>query len=95
MNITMRATVLQGRRYNMDGNQGAYLIATQQCDGTNPDMIGNELMKLACGYEVIDQLRAHLPGECELICQPMQGAGQKMALKVLSVKPLQPAKAAA
>ncbi|SIQ85489.1 hypothetical protein [Marinobacterium stanieri] len=87
MNITMTADVIQASRYDMDGNKGGSIIVTQKSDGTNENRIGMELMKLACDYGVIDQLRDHLPCKCEIVAQPTQGGGQKMAFKVLSIKP--------
>ncbi len=87
MNITMTADVIQASRYDMDGNKGGSIIATQKSDGTSENRIGMELMKLACDYGVIDLLRDHLPCKCEIVAQPTQGAGQKMAFKVLSIKP--------
>lgn len=94
MNITMTADVIQVSRYDMDGNKGGSIITTQKSDGTNPDRAGLELMKLACDYATVDLLRDHLPCKCEIVAQPTQGAGQKMAFKVLSIKPVT-AKAAA
>jgi len=88
MNINMTADVIQASRYDMDGNKGGTIITTQKSDGTNPDRVGMELMKLGCDYAVIDQLRDHLPCKCEIVAQPTQGAGQKMAFKVVSIKPV-------
>ncbi|PSL12654.1 hypothetical protein CLV44_11612 [Marinobacterium halophilum] len=94
MNINMTADVIQASRYDMDGNKGASIYATQKTDGSNPDRAGLELMKLTCDYGVVDLLRDFLPCKCEIVAQPTQGAGQKMAFKVVSIKPLT-AKAAA
>ncbi|MCP8686072.1 hypothetical protein [Marinobacterium sedimentorum] len=88
MNITLTGQVIQAKRYNMDGNKGAALYMTQKSDGTNEDLVGLEIMKLAAPYEVVEQLREHLPCNCEIVAQPVQGAGQKMSFKVLSIKPV-------
>lgn len=88
MNINMKLQVIQGKRYEVDGNKGAALFGIEKTDGSNPDLIGMDIMKLNCDYELVDQLREFLPCECELVCKPIQGAGQKMSFRVLSVKPV-------
>lgn len=88
MNITMKLKLIQGKRYQVDGNKGGQLFGIEVADGSNPDLIGMDIMKLNCDYDLIDTLRSHLPCDCEVICKPIQGAGQKMSFRVLSVKPI-------
>ena len=87
MNIQMSGQVIQAKRYSMDGNQGANLFLVQEADGSNPDMCGQEIMKLQADYAVVDQLRNHLPCECDIIAKPVAGAQQKMSFKVVQIKP--------
>ena len=95
MNITMQADVIQATRYDMDGNKGASISATQQSDGSNANRAGLDIMKMAADYDVVEQLRAHLPCTCEIVAKPEQGAGQKMSFRVVSVKPVKAQRPAA
>ena len=88
MNMNFEGTVIQARRYDMDGNKGGAIFLTQDSDGDNQDMAGLEIMKMTAAYEVVDQLRAHLPCKCKIVAKPVQGAQQKMSFKLVSIEPI-------
>lgn len=88
MNIQMTGTVIQAKRYSMDGNKGASVFLTQPASGGNDDVCGLDIMKLGADYSVVDQLKDHLPCECKITAQPVPGAQQKMAFKVISIEPV-------
>lgn len=88
MNINMTGDVIQAKRYNMDGNKGGSVYLTQRPDGTNENLEGLEIMKMAAPFEVVDQLKGLLPCKCEIVAQPVAGSGQKMAFKVVTIKPV-------
>lgn len=87
MNMNFTGTVIQAKRYSMDGNQGASIFLTQPSDGENPDVCGLEIMKMTADYTVVEQLRNVLPCECDIVAKPVAGAQQKMAFKLVSIKP--------
>ena len=88
MNITMTGTVVQAKRYSMDGNKGASVFLTQPTSGDNDDVCGLDIMKLTADYGIVDQLRNSIPCECKITAQPVAGAQQKMAFKVVSIEPI-------
>lgn len=88
MNMNFTGTVIQAKRYSMDGNQGASIYLTQETDGDNPDVCGLDIMKMSADYGVVDQLKNVLPCECEIVAKPVAGAQQKMAFKLVSIKPV-------
>lgn len=88
MNVEMIGDVIQAKRYHMESNKGGSILMTQSNDGSNADLAGLEVMKMAADYEVVDKLRSSLPCKCKVVARPVAGAGQKMAFKVLSVEPV-------
>lgn len=88
MNITMTGNVIQAKRYSMDGNKGASVYLTQPTSGDNDDVCGLDIMKLTADYGVVDILRGKVPCECKIVAQPVPGAQQKMAFKVVSIEPI-------
>ncbi|WP_261843500.1 hypothetical protein [Aliamphritea ceti] len=87
MNMNFTGTVIQAKRYSMDGNQGASIFLTQPTDGDNPDVCGLEIMKMSADYSVVELLKNVLPCECDIVAKPVAGAQQKMAFKLVSIKP--------
>lgn len=90
--------IIGATRYDIDGNKGGSLWAYAPADPDDENRVGNEVMKIACDYKHIDQLRNHadkLPAPFVVKAQMKAGAGGKITFKALELKPQEPAKKSA
>jgi hypothetical protein len=88
MQMPMKATVIQASRYDMDGNKGGSIICTNKPSEQMPNRAGLDVMKMTAPYEIVDQLKDYAPCECDLVVEPVQGAGGKMSFKLLKITPV-------
>ena len=87
--------IIGATRYDIDGNRGGSLWAYSPAEADDENRVGNEVMKIACDYKHIDQLRNHanrLPAMFTVKAQMKAGAQGKVTLKALELKPQEPAK---
>lgn len=93
MQTVVRGQVESLTRYEMDGNKGGYVWLSKPTDGTLPNVLGNELMKIKMPFEMFDQKKAefdagklYFPVQMEILCSVAVAAGNKASLTVLSMK---------
>ncbi|MGQ7275473.1 hypothetical protein [Marinobacter sp. V034] len=82
--------IIGATRYDIDGNRGGSVWAYSPADANEEHRVGNEVMKIACDYKHIDQLRNHadkLPAMFVVKAQMKAGAGGKVTFKALELKP--------
>lgn len=91
MKITQVMDVVQCSRYEVDGSRGASVFVLEANDGTNPNLAGNQLIKLPAEYDLFDQIKDHLPAKLECTVSMAQAGGNKGKLVVLAAKPLKAA----
>ncbi|MCG8517322.1 hypothetical protein [Marinobacter sp. CA1] len=87
--------IIGATRYDIDGNRGGSLWAYSPAEADDENRVGNEVMKIACDYKHIDQLRNHanrLPAMFTVKAQMKAGAQGKVTFKALELKPQEPAK---
>jgi len=90
--------IIGATRYDIDGNKGGSLWAYAPAEASDENRVGNEVMKIACDYKHIDQLRNHadkLPAAFVVKAQMKAGAGGKITFKALELKPQEPLKKSA
>lgn len=82
--------IIGATRYDIDGNKGGSLWAYSPAEADDDNRVGNEVMKIACDYKHIDQLRNHadrLPAMFTVKAQMKAGQGGKITFKALELKP--------
>ena len=82
--------IIGATRYDIDGNKGGSLWAYAPAEADDDNRVGNEVMKIACDWKHIDQLRNHagsLPAMFVVKAQMKAGAGGKITFKALELKP--------
>ena len=90
--------IIGATRYDIDGNKGGSLWAYSPAEADDDNRVGNEVMKIACDWKHIDQLRNHadkLPTPFIVKAQMKAGAGGKVTFKALELKPQEARKPAA
>lgn len=89
MKLQMVGTVIQASRYHMEENKGGSILVTNKPTEQNPNRAGLDVMKITSDYETVDLLKDVLPCECDMVVEPVQGAGGKASFKLLSITPKQ------
>ena len=91
-------TVITGRvesltRYDIDGSRGGSIWVSKPNSGKNPNVLGNELIKIKAPYEMFDQLKAKqgegkltFPCQMEIMCDIDMGGGNKAVLTAVSIR---------
>ena len=82
--------ILGATRYDIDGHKGGSVYAYSPAEPDDENRVGNEVMKIACDFKHIDQLRNHadkLPAMFIVKAQMKAGAGGKVTFKALELKP--------
>jgi hypothetical protein len=82
--------IIGATRYDIDGNRGGSLWAYSPAEADDDNRVGNEVMKIACDWKHIDQLRNHagnLPSMFTVKAQMKAGQGGKITFKALDMKP--------
>ena len=86
MQNIMTAQVLGGRRFDINGTKMAQLHLAIPSDSDNDDMVGLEVMKANCPYQLLDSLKSEVfPAEFELSVRMKTAAGGKVGIEVLSM----------
>ena len=88
MQIEMTANVLGATRYEVDGNRGGTLWVANRPESPSADLAGLEVSKMACPYEIIEQLKKEsFPCTLSLLCEVRKGPNLTTKLTVSSFKP--------
>lgn len=89
MNNVITAQVLGGRRFDIEGNKMASLFVAQPSKEGDENNIGLEVMKISCPYALFDTIKpGTLPGEFELQVNIKPGAGGKISMEAIAIRPL-------
>ncbi len=89
MQNVITAQVLGGRRFDINGTKMASLFVAQASNPDDDNMIGLEVMKVACPFALFDTIkRDQLPGEFEIQVNLKTGAGGKMGMEALALRPV-------
>lgn len=95
MENQLNLMIIGATRYDIDGNKGGSLFAYGPADPNDENRVGNEVMKIACDWKHIDQLRNHadqLPAPFVVKAQMKAGAQGKVTFKALELRPQEPTK---
>ena len=86
MQTKLIGTVLGATRYAMESNKGGSLYMTQPTHGNNPDIVGNEVLKMGMDYDLFESLKNFtLPGEFEVVADVEMGSQNRPRLTVLTI----------
>ncbi len=89
MQNVITAQVLGGRRFDIEGNKMASLFVAQASKEGDENNIGLEVMKIGCPYALFDTIKpGSLPGEFELQVNIKPGAGGKIAMEAIALRPV-------
>ncbi len=96
MENVSRLQVIGLRRYDFDGNRGAQIFCAQAADGTNPDVIGMDVMQFNAPYSLLDTIDPKaVPGEFECQLFFKRGAGGKGVTEIHAMRQIKAEKPAA
>lgn len=95
MQTTIVGEVVCLTKYEIDANtKGGALWVSTPNSGMNPDVLGNELIKIKMPFAMFDQQKAKLemkeisfPGKFEILAQIAVGGGNKASFTALSMRP--------
>ncbi|WP_019864822.1 hypothetical protein [Methylovulum miyakonense] len=98
MQTTVVGNVICITKYEIDANsKGGSIWVSKPNTGRNPNIIGDELIKIRIPFEMFEQQRQKLeakeitlPGVFEILADIDMGGQNKAALTALSIKPYKP-----
>lgn len=99
MQTTVIGHVICLTKYEIEGsdNKGGSVWVSKPNTGRNPNIIGDELIKIKIPFELFAQQQdkqksgeIQLPGKFEIVASIDMGAGQKASLTALSMRPFKP-----
>lgn len=94
MQTTVVGNLLSVTKYEIDGDtKGGSIWVSKPTSGRNPNVIGEELIKIKIPYAMFDQLKQKvearemvLPGLAEILAEIDMGGGNKATLTAISIR---------
>lgn len=94
MQTTIIGNVESATKYEIEsGQKGGSIWVTKPTTGSNPNVLGNEIMKIRMPFEMFESLkRKHEEGEIkfpqvmEILCQIDMGGGNRAVLTAISIR---------
>lgn len=81
MKVEIVAEVVQVSNYEVDGSRGGKITVLEQTTEERPNRVGAELSTIRCPFEFVEQMRKErFPQQLSLLCNVVQGAGNKAQL---------------
>lgn len=92
MQMQMQALVVQAGRYHIaeTGQKGGSIFYLSDPSEPNENRTGQDVIKMAAPYEVVENMKGQLPAECKMSVEVVQAGGNKGSLKLLSIEPIKP-----
>lgn len=95
MQTTVIGNVISLTKYEIDtGAKGGSIWVTKPTTGRNPNVLGDEIIKIKIPFEMFEQQRQKLeakeitlPGTFEILASIDMGGGNKATLTALSIRP--------
>ncbi|MBR9882304.1 MAG: hypothetical protein GYB21_01000 [Oceanospirillales bacterium] len=85
MEFNAQLDALQCSRYEIDGNKGGNMMALGE-KIENENLVGKEVIKYACPYDLFTQIGASLPAKLDCVMTISQAGGNKGKVVIKSAK---------
>lgn len=93
LDTVVRGSIISVTTYSMESNSGCTIFLSQENDGSNPNIIGNEIITVSASYDMKSAFEGFansgiLPGMFDLVVSMGRGAAGKAKVTCKSVKPV-------